>query len=437
MTPTTAILVLLASTPPSAPKSTPTLMFSSGVERIRLPLRHLAVHADVWRNELELTAEVSGPALLKLLPKGAAAACPRRVASARALTLRCDSGRVQAVVIAEAGACLLELSLTRGLPWREDGHPALGWHYPPERFGLGAPCPGSTPEGEVECHVAAAASPEQLLHEVEGLKGPSALVRAGDLALARNDPLAAMNAWEQAGRLGLFGRLANARLCELTGNCLGNDAEKLTFDGSAMPEPAQTELELRFIRALALCGRRDEAISKLNERVSDLNRPDACALWPQVCDGVTGAALSDERPAIAALGMEVFLRRTGSHINLSLSRQAADTAAALGAPAFGANLLAAATGSARGPQLETHLRRVIDLYELAGDSVRADVVREYAEAVIKKGRPARKPAVESADRSEGKAMAKAAARMTALEEAVRTDLELASAISAISKARER
>lgn len=412
-------------------------MFSSGVERIRLPLRHLVVHADVWRNELELTAEVSGTVLLKLLPKGAATACPRRVATARALTLRCDSGRVQAVVIAEPGASLLELSLTRGLPWREDGHPALGWHYPPERFGLGAPCPGSTPEGELECHVAAVASPEQLLHEVEGLKGPSALLRAGDLALAQNDPLAAMNAWEQAGRLGLFGRLASARLCELTGSCLGSEAEKATFDGSAMPEPAQTELELRFVRALALSGRRDEAISKLDERVSDLNRPDACALWPQVCDGVTGAALSDERPAIQALGLEVFLRQNRDHLNLSLSRQAADAASALGAPAFGANLLAAATGAARGPQLESHLRRVIDLYELAGDPVRAGVVREYAEAVLKKSGPPRKPAIAGADRTEGKSMAQAAARMTALEEAVRTDLELASAISVISKARER
>jgi len=426
-------LLLLTATfgaaPPLKEAPSASLLLSEWVERIRLPAQHLSVRADLWRSELELTSELPPQTLLRAFPKGAARSCPKRVIKVHVLVLRCDSSRVQATVRGSQ----LELTLARGLPWKNLGAPALSWHYPPERFGLGSACPaGSTDEGRLECRIAVGATNEQVTQALQGMTGPMASLREGDLALSRNDVTSALAAYERVGRTGLIARLARVRLCEISGGCVGGSEENSTFDTNVLPEPARTELELRHVRTLTLWGQRSRAAALLNARMADRTRDDACRLWPEVCDGVITSALNEADLELQALGLEMFLRRPQSNAALRLTRQASDAAARLGAPGFAANLLASASDSAPRDELEAHLRRVIELYELARDPVRAAVVREYARTVIAHRTFG---SVRALPLETEPPPASMNPQMKVLYDDVKRELELAKAVGTVSRAR--
>jgi hypothetical protein len=84
----------------------------------------------------------------------------------------------------------------------------------------------------------------------------------------------------------------------------------------------------------------------------------------------------------AMRALETYLGILDRHqgpLAMPLMRAAAEKSAEIGAPIFGANLMAANAPGAEGPGLGEHLLRTAELYIQAGDLVRARVVVDYAD----------------------------------------------------------
>jgi hypothetical protein len=421
---------LLLSAAPKAPPESALVLTTEVLERLPLPVAPRAVSFDVWRREVRLIT-ASPAAVARALE--ASRLCPQAEVRDGAAVARCKNGRLVASLGRGRRGVELSLAQLRGVP--RDDAPSLGtsWHYPPERFGLGGACPGTTPEGKAECLLAQRRPDEAVPLLTEALQhgnGDFAALRLGDIALAKGDILGALARYQAAGRKDNWGRLAAMRLCEL----VGCEREESVFDSARLPEPLATEVELRLARTLALRGEDRRAALALLRRLADRARPPVCPSWPAVCAGVALVNLCSDDLELEALGLEVFLhfqQQVGTSQDTVLVRAAAEAAARLGAPAFAANLLATATPAVPRTRLVEHLSRVVTFYEAAGDRLRADVVRDYARVVVKRPLRVKSPTPPPPDG----ATVELEAKLETTRQRVSVALELAHALATVGRSR--
>lgn len=351
-------------------------------ERIALPptMRATAVQPDVLLSAIEI--DTGDPrATAKHLAKNPSRLCPVVEERRGGVRLRCTTRRFDAQLVTSGGRTFIDLHELRGLPTRPSENGAPQVTYTPSEYGLGGPCPGTTPAGRGECALADGRLAEAAAHlrEAFGSEPTFAALRLGDIALATGDPNLAIAWYRRAPRQGVFGRLAIARECEITGSCFERLAT--AFEPAGLPEPARTELELRGIRARLILGRTEEAATLLTRRLLEANRPAACALAPALCRRVTLAALRDPGPAGPGPAIALYLAlptRDRAPLADVLAREVAEAAAGMGAPAFAANILASIVHEARAADLPDALARIAELYLAAEDRSRARIIADHA-----------------------------------------------------------
>lgn len=307
--------------------------------------------------------------------------CPEQEQQDGRLILHCRSPRLDARLVVVGGRRALDLRELRGLPWKEglSGPPILA--VDPQEAGLGGPCPGTTPAGKGECALAGGdrvAAAKHFAEEKEAVAFAS--LRLGDLALLSDRPARAAWHYQQVGGQGIFGRLAEARLCELLGHCLGTDQASVLFRTENLPTGLKAELALRAARVEAFVGDPSAAARFLLGRMSSSPVSRVCPEGQRVCEAIALAALRQPgaRGKEDALALYFALPdRLFGPGSAALASAAAEVCAGLGAPVFGANLLAATTGTAASESIEGHLHQAANLYLQGGDRVRAGVILDY------------------------------------------------------------
>jgi len=373
--------ILLAATAIAAPAAIdPGLGAALSTERLALPARFGAIRIvpEEMGARITLVPEQDPAGLRRHLLQAHAELCPTVSLEGRAVLLTCRVRTLQARLI-DGPQRALELRQMAGLPWSGEieGPPRV--FYPPEQLGLGAACPGDTPEARAECALhqdapeAALAALRSVTHPTSGYVG----LRLGDLALQTGSVAEAAAAWKRALLSDPFGRMARARLCELDGSCLRTAREPSVFDSGGLPEPLRSELELRHARALVFTGRIAEAAALLRVRMG------ICALGVRLCQAMVLEMLRS--PDARGVGLEVYFElpdRTEPPLGSAMARAAALAAAAAGAPLFGAKILAGTVSAAGPDELEAHLTQAAELFLEVGDRARARVVLEYARSRV-------------------------------------------------------
>jgi hypothetical protein len=365
--------------------SRPPLALTREAERLALPPSAHAVRIEArpFTREwvLHLPPAAVAPAALEL--RGASRICPDVIAGEDRVTLRCTTARLRVSVVRDAAGTGVDVFRLSIPPWRpEDEGPPL---VPFDLAGLRlAPCPGRTPEIQGECALAAGdLDRARELFQQAVAAGPSALarLRLGDLALRADDPSSAVAHWRLARSEAPWGRLASARLCELEPKCLASEAFEAVYDTTAVEHALRADILLRRARLAAFDGQLLQAAQRLSAESAPGG---ACEALPGWCRRMILLALElpgpDGTEALTAY-LELWGRREGP-LALELTRAAARQAERAGAPAFAANMLAAATGSIPAEELEPHLRRVTGLFLAAGDRARADEIFRYARSKL-------------------------------------------------------
>ncbi len=377
MTPTVAVLALLALAPP--------LALTRTAERIPLPVRRDALTLRILPFERKLRLEVPPRAVAALARrlKGASRLCPVVEAGPAAVTLRCRSNRLRADLDFHTTDPTLDLRALAVYPWRpeEEGPPFV----PLDLEGLGlTPCPGATPDARGECLLDEGRLQEALDQFAEAIRGPHpsplASLRLGDLALASDEPELAMEYWRRANHEYPFGRLVMARLCEMDPRCMRSEERRAIFDASRVAAPVRHDIFIRAIRLRLLAG---EKLPVVKDLVPEMTPTGACAgttmmTWCRrfLLDALRGGG-PDGAEALA-LFLELPDRAEGP-LSAELYRAAADEAAAAGAPVFAANMLAAVTGRVPEADQPAHLHRVASLFLQGGDRARAEEIILFAQ----------------------------------------------------------
>jgi hypothetical protein len=421
-----AILALAVTVPPP-------LSLVREVERLDLPPAAAGVRVEArpftrqW--VLSLPARAVSAAATRL--RDASHLCPAVTAGADRITLDCTTSRLRVTVVhddAGTGIVVHRLSVP---PWRpeDEGPPLIPFDLAALQMGG---CPGKTPEEEGECLLTtgdATAAAALFQRAVRTGPAPLAHLRLGDLALRDDDPNAAIAHWRLARAEAPWGRLATARICELDPKCLDSEAFESVYDSTAVDHALRADLVLRRARLAAFDGQLLEAARKL---AAESVPGGACQTTQAWCRRLILRALELPGPkGIEALVayLELYGRREGP-LALELVRAASVQAERAGAEEFGANLLAAATGTIPPAEMEPHLRRVAGLYLAAGDRARADEIVRYARSRLG----------EAAMRTGAWVTLRRAVRgpprpATPAAEAIAPDPDLASAQAAVAAAR--
>lgn len=379
----------LAAAPARAEPPRFALSTTAAAARIALPLESgLTVSFSPFTGALEVRRPDGTPLRASTLAGLEATPCTRPK-GAKEVLLTCSTGRLDAELVEEKGRLWLDIRQLRGLPTDpgEEGPPPSV--YPPEEVGLGAACPGDTAAGRGECawqagkfDVAERQLTSALQFETERR---FAAMRLGDLWLKRGEPDKALGWWQRAAGSGPWGRLANVRICETTGGCY-HLVTLEEYEAFGLPSRLRVEMELRELRALTILRRWNEVALMLPLLFggSACSSPEA-----PLCRHVL-LTLLRAPGASRELALEAYMKlpaRMRGHLALPLAVAAADAAAAVGAPSFGASLLSTTMRMVRPDELPDHLRHAIDLYAQAGDPVRARVVAEFAETRFPKLAP--------------------------------------------------
>ncbi len=382
MTPAAALLTLLAAAPP--------LALVRSAERIALPASASPVVLRPRPFERRLTLEVprgSVGAVARRLT-GASRLCPgvERGPGPGAVTLVCRSPDLRATLDPVPGEPTLDLRSLSVPPWRPDDGGVPIVPLDPAQLGLGR-CPGRTPEAQGECLLDAGHAAEaRARFAVASGAGPAPLaeLRLGDLALADDDLEAAEAHWRRARSEYPYGRMAQARLCELEPSCIGDaEARAPVFDPGQVPPAVRHDMTIRAARIQALTGDLSGALRTL---APEMTPGGACAGVMRWCGDLLLLGLRAPTPTgstALALYLELPDRSPGPFppaLALALTRAAADQAADAGAPVFAANLLAAVTGRIPDAALPSHLHRVAALFLDGGDRARAEEIVLYARA---------------------------------------------------------
>lgn len=354
----------------------------------RLPVPVAVKAADVVVEPLAGTIELRKIAHARVVAQRMAASagqiCPQVEAVGTSVMVRCRTKRFEARVGQERGKTFLEIEQLRGLPWRHEAD-KLEIFYDPEAVGLGGPCPGTLVAGRAECALKDGRFEEATKLFRQALtSAPQASfagVRLGDLAQANGDVAAALVFYKRSSFGDLFGKVAASRLCELDGNCLETSAARL-FSSHDRPEPLKSEMLLRGARAAIFDDRIDDAGKLLAEAVTNRTVGICTEIGQLLCRRMLLVVLTEAKGDEGLRAIETYLSlldRNRGPLALQMMRAAAEKSAEIGAPGFGANLMAASATAAEGPGLAEHLLRTAELYLAAGDLVRARVVVDYAD----------------------------------------------------------
>ena len=373
-----ALLSTLAAA--AAPAQPPRFSASNtaAAHRIAVPGGAISVRLSALEGTLELLGSDRNPLAARIADMGAT---PCRQAAGKTAVFTCSTALLDAALVTVRGKRYLDLRELRGLPSAagDEGPPEV--RYPLEQLGHDEACPGDSAAARGECAFEAGetARAEEFLTAAKGEEEVHrfSTLRLGDLAIARGDADQALGWWREAAGAGPWGRLATVRVLELTG--IGLFAKYLDgYDTAGLPDALRRELELRRLRVLALLRRWDEALPLLGELAAT-----TCETAPHhFCHRVLLAALRSPA-ASRELALEAYLKlpvRTRGPMAAPLARAAAAAAGELGAPRFGATLLAATVRESAPSELEAQLRQAFKLYVDAGDPVRAQVIADYAQS---------------------------------------------------------
>lgn len=341
---------------------------------------------------IELRRVNNAKAVAQKMAQLAGQICPTVEAAGTTVIVRCKTKRIDAHLAIERGKAFVEIEQLRGLPWRHEAD-RLDIFYDPVNLGFGGPCPGTMVSGRAECALRdgrkeeAAALFRQALSSAP--QASFAGTRLGDMAVASGDIGGALNFYRRSSFGDLFGRVAASRLCELDGSCLANEKlrERL-FNGSDQPEPVRTEMLLRGARAAIFVDDLDEAGRLLAQAVDNRTSGSCTELGQALCRRILMITLEHAKGEEGARAIETWLALPDKYqgpLATQMVRAVAEKAADIGAPVFGANLLAANATTFEGPGLGEHLLRTAELYIQAGDLVRARVVVDYADTRGTKG----------------------------------------------------
>jgi hypothetical protein len=388
MFPLAAILVALG-----APKETPEperFTTVATVERLPLaaPINRVLLTVDSLAMRMDLATTADARAIQQRFLASEPQLCPFIDRVGNTVVLNCRTPRIEARLDPNGGKPVLEIREVRGLPMNEDGD-QIWFFYHPIALRFGSGCPGDTPAAKAECHFKAGRFTEAALEYRKCLQGEFrrlAELRLGDIALRTGDPATAAGWYRMAGRYGMFGRMASARLCELGGTCLG-ELRKRTFDATVLPEPLHSEMLLRGARAAAYMGAVKESMVTLMEAMRD--NPHLCGDDTRsLCRRMVLFALRFPDREGAAEALEVYMNlpdRTEGFLSIEMVRAAAEKALDLGAPLFGGNLLAASLPWVEAVDVEAigdHLLRAAEMYLAAKDLARARTLFEYADGRV-------------------------------------------------------
>jgi tetratricopeptide (TPR) repeat protein len=256
-------------------------------------------------------------------------------------------------------------------------------------------CPGSTAAAKAEC-LFQAGQLDQAREQFSALRGgPSrgfAALRLGDIALALDDPEQALAEYQEASKPSSpVAALAALRRCELIDDCL-----PITLDPRGYPEAERPEARLRIARQLAFHGKWSEVVDLLAEiskgKVDEAHRVETLRLQRRLLIGalaVPAAGATDDASAGQSnadddrltQALELYLsdpdRLTG-HYAEQLTDAAAEAAAHLGTPRFGAHILAAVFPEVASKHRAGHLLRTAELYLDDEDAAHAEAILEFA-----------------------------------------------------------
>jgi hypothetical protein len=378
----------LLGAPAALPSRFPLLV---ATERLPLPASATHLVIDPLAGTIELRLTSNDKAVAAKLAAAAGQICPRVRATDGGVAFTCRTNRIDARLSVERGRTTLVIEELRGLPWRNEAD-RVPMFYDPVLFDLGGPCPGTTHAGRAECLLAQGRTAEAAALLQQALKTPAlatfAALRLGDIALGDDDPTGALDWYRRAGVIGLFGRLASLRRCEILDGCSHPGAQD-PFAGSQPREPLRTEVRLRRARLAAFDGRFAEAVALLAGAMPPAGRLGTCTVMGMMmCRRVLLSALAHPGREAGVEALETYLAlpdRNDGPLAVALVRAAADKAAVVGAPLFGGRLLAASVSWTEGAALADHLLRAAELYSLAGDPPRTRVMLEYAETRFPRG----------------------------------------------------
>ena len=348
------------------------------------------------------TIEVRGKNALRIVAKYEQAKshlCPHAEVTKTGVLLRCETRAIDAAFTQlpgkASGPAYLTLIQLRGLPWRDNNDQVPFFFYDPVQYHLGSACPGDTPESRAECSLVAGRFAEAEVLLKQSLKGEHqaySALRLGDLKAAAGEVETAAMYYRIPEGSYPFGLLAQARYCELTGNCLHRGSAGELFNGNTFDEPIGTELDLRWARAQVYSGHVQDAIVSLVKRMSSNKRPPLCASAEELCRRLALAGLeSAENKSDQANALAFYLAlpsREHGPLADRMAHAAAEIAVKMGARVFAANILAATVYECPPLELEAHLLRATELYVESDDPIRAGVIFEFARTWIGKKRHA-------------------------------------------------
>lgn len=374
----------------------PGLPFSDVIstDKVRLSTR-LPKQIEVHPIAGEIVLQTKQPKKLarELRQKLEKTACPKAKIEAGAVRLSCNIRKMKAKVSRRRGRNYLEISELRSMPELDDESKLPFFPLEPQEFGIGGACPGDTAASRGECAFQAGELTKAAEEFREALKSDSsrqrelASLRLGDLALKVGDVDSARGWFMRAGKSGPIARLAYVRTCEIEGSCFapldGHRHQYYPYDLSGTSAAVREEIALRAVRAYTFEGNPEAAARIL---IEEGYKP--CDLQADLCVAVEREALREQnRPSVLAMAIYLTspLPRTEAAV-WEHATLAAEHAAAMGAPSYGASLLAATLNLAGKKKLERHLLRSAELYLDADDRARARAVVRYAEQNVEKKR---------------------------------------------------
>ena len=360
---------------------------AAAVERIVLPsLRgNLRLEVDPLGQTISLLAPRDLGGLAARISKNVGTVCPRWEVEDSRLVLYCRTPRLHAEVSSQGGKRYLDIQQLRGLP-REGPDQRLDIFYDPPLANLGEKCPGSTDAGRAECAVQAGDLPMARVYLEKALVSSDrsvAALRLGDLAAAEHDWSKAAMWWKRAGSFGPFGRLAVARLCELSGDCFGDKRSVQIFEAGVIAEPMRTELLLRLVRVDAFSGRSGDVLRRISQILERSRESGGCVtLGRRFCRRILLWALKQQAEDGGMTAIETYLNlpgRTEGVYAMEMAHAAGEKAAGLGAPIFAGNLLASVAAEVPITRMSEHLALTAEYYYRGKDIPRGQLVLEYAD----------------------------------------------------------
>ena len=384
------VILLTASTgayaaaPPSPPPAAVAIVHTAARERIGLGVRP-NIRVDALSATLTLVGVGARQAAKKIAQRSTL--CPR-VDPQRPHVLRCKTRKLSARWESKLSNHLV-IEQHRGPPPVDDDSAAPVIFYAPEVVGLGGACPGSTEAGRGECALRDGDLAAARAHWQAALRTAHrayASLRLGDAALADGHLEIAVGHYQAAGHTGPFGRMAAARLCELRGSCFDTNRSprgypELTY--AALAPPLADDMVLRTVRMLAFDGALESAGRYLLEHGRGNTVSNVCRRAPRHCARIAlevmrGSAREEVAPAVALALYQSLPERQVGRYAVPLAEAAAQVAARIGAPGFGAAALSAVTAAVPDDEMPAHLLRTATLFLDAGDRARARVVLLYA-----------------------------------------------------------